>query len=335
MSNIAIFKNAGDIVPIQPEGLSDLGQSISRPSRTTRRIQTNTNGTFRRVVNGQQVGKPVRGEFNAIIVAMLPNVSRTFYKAEFDPNAKATLPDCWSNLGDLPDTKAANKQGSSCANCPKNVVGSGKNGKGRACRYERRIALLLEGDASGDVYQFKIPAGSLFGDGHLHTHPFEGYAKYLVNNGFSPDYVVTNVAYDLESDTMKLKFTPGRPITQEELMLVKTAQADPDTKQLIRLTVGEADKADPPKAEEAKPKVADWGADEEEEDEVEVVVQAPKPKKATPQEVLWGDDAEEAEFTEVSEEAPATPVKRTAKKAAAPVGKADLASVVSEWAEDE
>jgi hypothetical protein len=330
MSNIAIFKNAGDITPIQPAGLSDLGQSLARSSRTTRRIQTNTNGTFRKVVNGQQVGKAVRGEFNAIIVAMLPSVSRTFYASEYDPNAKATLPDCWSNLGDTPDAKAKNKQSAACATCPKNVLGSSRNGKARACRYERRIALLLEGDPSGNVYQFKIPATSLFGEGHLHTHPFEGYTKYLVSNGFSPDYVVTNIAYDLESDTMKLKFTPGRPITQEELELVQAAQVNPDTKQLVQLTVGEADKA-----ESSKPTTS-WVADEDEdEDEVEVVVVAAKPKKQSVSEgASWGDDIEDAEVSEGEEEAPAKPTKRTTKKASAPVEKSDLASLVSDWAED-
>ena len=330
MSNIAIFKSPGDLVPIQPEGLSDLGQSISRPARTTRRIQTNTNGTFRKVVNGQQVGKPVRGEFNAIVVAMLPNVSRTFYASAYDPSAKAPLPDCWSNLDDLPDPKAKNRQGSSCANCPKNIVGSGTNGKGRACRYERRIALLLEGDPSGEVYQFKIPAGSLFGEGHLHTHPFENYAKYLVNNGFSPDYVVTNVAYDLDSDTMKLKFTPGRPISPEELALVKEAQANPETKQLIQLTIGEVDSAKPTTAAVTPVAVAAFGDDADEE-EIEVI--PPKAKATpTPEAVLWGDneEEEEAEFVE----APA-PAKSASKKAAPVVEKNDLASLVSGWADDE
>jgi hypothetical protein len=327
MSNIAIFKSPGDLVPIQPDGLSDLGQSISRPARTTRRIQTNTNGTFRKVVNGQQVGKPVRGEFNAIIVAMLPNVSRTFYAGAYDPNAKATLPDCWSNLGDIPDPKAKNRQGSACANCAKNIVGSGTNGKGRACRYERRIALLLEGDPSGQVYQFKIPAGSLFGEGHLHTHPFENYAKYLVNNGFSPDYVVTNVAYDLDSDTMKLKFTPGRPISPEELELVKEAQANPETKQLIQLTVGEVDGT----KNAAETPVTTASFDDEEEEEIEVITPKAKAKVApTPEAVLWGGDEEEAEFTD----APA-PTKRASKKAAVPVDKDNLASLVSDWAEDD
>lgn len=322
MSNIAIFKSPGDLVPIQPEGLSDLGQSISRPARTTRRIQTNTNGTFRKVVNGQQVGKPVRGEFNAIVVAMLPNVSRTFYVGAYDPTAKATLPDCWSNLGDKPDEKAAKRQSANCATCQQNTVGSGSNGKGRACRYERRIALLLEGDPSGQVYQFKIPAGSLFGEGHLHTHPFENYAKYLVNNGFSPDYVVTNIAYDLDSDTMKLKFTPGRPISPEELELVKEAQANPETKQLIQLTVGEADSA---KAAAETP-VSTFGGDED-EDEIEVI--APKTKAAPTPASSFGDE-EEAEFVE----APA-PAKRASKKAAPVVEKNDLASLVSGWADDE
>jgi len=36
-------------------------------------VATNTNGTFKRIVNGEQVGKAIRGEFNAIILAMLEN----------------------------------------------------------------------------------------------------------------------------------------------------------------------------------------------------------------------------------------------------------------------
>lgn len=310
MSEVTIFSNGGDITPIRPEGLSELAQSVARSTaQVTRRIQTSNTQTFRKVVNGQPVGKPVHGSFNAIIVSMLPSVSRTFYASTYDPNAKATLPDCWSNLGDTPEENAENRQSSSCATCKQNVVGSGTNGKGRACRFQRRVALLLENDASGEVYQLNIPSTSLFGEGDKHTHPFEGYIKHLVNNGFSPDYVVTTISYDEDSPTMKLRFTPSRPITEEELAMVKTAQANPATKRLAQLTVAQADGATqtapaPTPAPTPTP-AADWGSEEEasgNESEVE-----PKAK---------------------------TPTKRASKKAVVE-DKSDLAALVDAWAEDD
>jgi hypothetical protein len=220
MSNLTIFKQAGAVSTAAKRELSDLAKSLATGSNV-RSIKTNTNGTFKRVVNGEQIGKAIRGEFNAIIVDALPKVSRTFYAGKYDPDAKPTLPDCWSNLGDKPEAAAGNPQATNCVSCPKNVVGSGENGKGRACRFQRRIALLLEGDDSGDVYQFNVPAKSLFGKGNGNVHPFESYVKFLIANGESPDTVVTNIAYNLDAETMELQFTPMRGITDAEYELAK------------------------------------------------------------------------------------------------------------------
>ena len=323
MSNLAIFKNPGAVASATRRPLSTLAQSVATTA-TTRRIQTNTNGTFKRLVGGEQIGKAIRGEFNAIIVAMLPKVGRTFYAGKYDPDAKATLPDCWSNNGDKPEANAGNRQAASCATCPQNIVGSGENGKGRACRFQRRVALLIEGDDSGDVYQFNIPAKSLFGKGNGNTHPFESYVRFLTSNQESVDYVVTNIAYNLDADSMELQFTPVRPITDDEYELVLAAQNDPDTQRLVQLTVAAADgvTAKP----KAKPAIVE-SEDSEEEDEVEVV----KPAKKAPVKNLaaWADEADEGDAEE------AKPVKRAAKKEEPAKATKDLASIVDAWADDE
>jgi len=304
MSNLSIFKQAGAVSTAAKRELSELGKSLASVNNT-RRIQTNTNGTFKRLVNGEQIGKAIRGEFNAIIVDALPKVSRTFYAGKYDPDAKPTLPDCWSNLGDKPEAAAGNPQASNCVSCPQNVSGSGDNGKGRACRFQRRIAVILEGDDSGDVYQFNVPAKSLFGKGNGNVHPFESYVKFLIANGESPDGVVTNIAYNLDAETMQIQFTPVRGVSDEEYAMVKEARNDPATRQMIVLTVAASDGAKAAPKEEPKPKIT--YSDEPDEDEEEEV-QAPKkrPSKAyeeiaIPQKNLanvvaaWGDGADEDE----------------------------------------
>jgi hypothetical protein len=312
MSNLTIFKQSGALSTAERRGATALGQALAQQS-TMRRIATNTNGTFKRIINGEQIGNAIRGEFNCIIVDALPKVSRQYYAGKYDPNAKPSLPDCWSNLGDKPEATAGNKQASNCAACPQNIKGSGENG-GRACRFQRRIAILVEGDPTGEVYQFNVPAKSLFGKGSGNVHPFESYVKYLLANGESPDTVVTNISYDLNADSMELLFTPLRGISDEEYELVVAAQNDPETKKYVQLTVSQTDGAKAaPKQEAAKP------APEPEEEE-----EAPAPKVVR--------SAEPDDEDEVIQE----PVKRVAKKEEVAVEpKKDLASIIDAWGDDD
>lgn len=319
MSNVSIFKQPGAVAATRRE--SALAKTID-VGGTARRIATNTNGTFRRLIGGEQVGKAIRGEFNAIIVDALPKVSRVFYAGKYDPDAKPTLPDCWSNNGDVPDKQSSNPQAANCASCAQNIVGSGENGKGRACRYQRRVALLLDGDPSGDAYQFNIPAKSLFGKGSGNTHPFESYVKFLLANGEAPDTVVTNIAYNLEAETMELVFSAVRQITDDEYALVQAAQADPATRSLIVLTVAQADGVSAKPAQEKKAIFKEQSA-------------KPQPVQSSDE----PDDAEEDAAPWVAE-APAEPVRRsrTAKdtvevEPAKPQEK--LAAVLNDWGLDE
>ena len=295
MSNdVSIFTNQTGVSTERRQ--SALAQKIATSSSSsTRRIQANINGTFKKMVNGEQVGNAIRGEFNAIVVGMLTNVSRIFYKEKFDPNKEATLPNCWSNNGDKPEAGASDPQHSNCADCPQNIKGSGENG-GKACRYQRRVSLLLEGDESGTVYQFNIPAKSLFGKGTGNIHPFESYVKFLVNNSMSPDLVVTNISFDSNAETMELVFSPVREVSDAEYELILAAQERPETEMYTKLTAAQADG----------------------------VSKAPKLDKPAPV-VTRSEEPEEEEVTE--------PVKRTKKKEEAPVVDTEdpLASIIDEW----
>lgn len=298
-NNVTIFRE-GRIDTAAARGPSELAKSLSSDF-ASRRIATNTNGTFKRIVNGEQIGNAIRSELNVIVVAALPKVSRVFYANSYDPDAKPTLPDCWSNLGDRPEPAASNPQASACADCSQNVAGSGDKGKGRACRFQRRIGVLVAGDPSGEVYQFNIPAKSLFGKGSGNVHPFESYVKYLLANGESPDGVVTNVSYNLNADSMELQFTPVRNISDNEYDLVTQAQANPATKMVTMLTVAQQDK---------------------------VAAKPPAAKAIAAQPVIVSSD----EPDEEEEAAMAAPVKRApAKPAPVEAEKKSLAEQMDEW----
>jgi hypothetical protein len=300
MSNLSIFKSDVKVVSNRAHEVSELSKALAGSSSNTSRRITMNKGVFRRMVNGKEAGKVKDGFINVIIINALPKVSRQFYAAAYDPDAAPTLPDCWSNLGDLPDPKAANPQAANCASCPQNIEGSSSNGKSRACKFQRRIALLLENDMSGDVYQMNIPAASLFGKGSGNTHPFESYSKFLPANGESIDSVVTEIRFDEEETADVLKFTAVRHLSDDEMDVVAAAQATTESKNAVALTVAQQDgvKQLPPGAKPAAKVVAQ----PVEEDEP------------------------------VIEE----PVKRASKKAEVPpaAAKANLADVVSAWSDN-
>ena len=85
MSNITIFEEQSGFATVKRE--SRLADKISSGS-SLRRIQTNTNGTFKRIVGGEQIGKAVPHEINIIVVDMLKEVSREYYASDYDPDGR-------------------------------------------------------------------------------------------------------------------------------------------------------------------------------------------------------------------------------------------------------
>lgn len=307
MSNLTIFEEPSNLPTVRRESRR-LDRMSSGSGGTMRRIQLSNGRTFKRVINGEQIGKAVSDTLDIIIVDWLAEPSRKFYATAYDKDAKATLPDCWSIDGIAPEAGAKNKQAPSCAACPNNVKGSGAGGKGKRCRYERRLAVLVAGDPSGDVYQIAIPGASLFSDNDGNVYGFEGYKKFLLASNEALDTVVTRLVYDTEADTAKVGFKPIRHLTEMEAAFVDEAQDDPATERYTKLTAAAVDGA--AAAPAAKPAAL-------------AIEAAPTAAPANP----FGDDDEE----EVSAE----PVKRAAKPKATAEAKPELASVLNEWLDDE
>lgn len=284
---------------LQTAGVSELTKQLAGRAGVKRIVPKN--GIFRKTVGGEEMGK-VKGNLNVIVVSASPKVGRIFYAKQWTPEAEPSAPDCFSNDGQAPDASSANPQASRCDSCDQNIKGSGQ-GNSKACRYSRRIAVVLEEDfgssLEGEVYQMNLASKSLFGDSvGDNTHPFESYTKYLANNGKSLDYVVTQLSFNEDNDNQSILFTPTRFINKAEYAVTSKVAAKPEVQKMVIMTPYQADVAGKPKLE------------------------APKPVKATP---VTEDDAVEE------------PKKRETKKAEAPTPtpKKSLDSVVAAWTDEE
>ncbi len=201
--------------------------------------------------------------------------------------------------GIAPDASVESPQGPNCDNCPQNIKGSG-NGDSRACRYEKRLAVVLADDIKGSVYQLLLPSKSYFGKGDIDKMPFEQYAKYVASQGYNINMIVTEMKFDSDSDNPKLTFKPIGFLSKEQWEVAKQQGATLDAKQAIVMTASQAD---------AKPKA----------------IAAPVASTVNKAEVKAEAEAEVPE-----------PTKKVSKKAAeAPTEKKDLAEIMGNWATDD
>ena len=293
--NIAVVDSTPDF--LQSAGMSDLTKQLAGNKTGVKRIVPK-NGIFRKVVGGEEMGK-LKGDLNAVIVNASPAVSRIFYSKPWSPDSEPTAPDCFSNDGRTPDPQSANKQAERCDTCPMNIKGSGQ-GQSKACRYSRRLAVMLEDDfgtaLEGEVYQINLASKSLFGEsGSDRAWTFENYVKYLASNGKSIDWFVTQLSFNEDNDNQSLLFSPVRHITREEFAVTSKAAGKEEVKRLVIMTPYQADTARR--------------------------LEAPAPKQVV----------------EPEKESPvAEPVKRESKADAKPVPapKKGLDDVVKAWADD-
>ena len=239
MSTMTIFNQEVPAFLQGANGLNDLTKALAGKAAGGGKRISIRGGVFRKIVGGEEVGKITSRELNVIIVNAARGVSRIYYAGKYDPQA-IVPPTCVSNDGVHADTKDEGRQSDSCATCAQNIAGSG-NGNSRACRYTRKLAVILEGDSTGDVYQLQLPSTSIFGKGEGNIHPFESYIKYVAGNGRNINQIVTQISLDTDSDTPKLLFSPARHINEEEWALASEAGDSMEAKNAITLTVAQTD----------------------------------------------------------------------------------------------
>lgn len=296
MSNITVIDQA---LPdfLQTGRVSELTKSLMGNTGAKRIVPKN--GIFRKEIGGKEMGK-VKGDLNVVIINSSPKVGRIFYAKQWTPDSEPTAPDCFSNDGQAPDAGSENPQSARCDTCQQNIKGSGM-GNSKACRYSRRIAVLLEDDfgtaLEGEVYQMNLASKSLFGESPAeNTHTFENYIKYLGNNGKSLDWYITKLSFNDNNDNQSLLFTPVEHIKRNHYDVITKVNNTPAVQKMVTMTPYQAQTGNAPK------------------------IAAPVAKAAV-----------KAEVEEIAE-----PVKRESKKAevATPV-KHDLDAVLKAWGGEE
>lgn len=291
MSDLTLFSGGNVPDHIRNRKIDDITASLAGGGGA-KRISIRGK-VFRLMDGGQQIAVNEDRSMNVVIVNAAPNVSRTFYEGTYE-EGKNVPPDCWSADGVTPAANAQNPQAASCADCPQNIKGSGQ-GDSRACRFSQRLAIVLENDINGDVYQLTLPSRSLFGKPEGDRMPMQAYAKYLKAQRTSVTAVVTEAKFDVNSSEPRLTFKPVRWLNEGELDAAIKQGKSPSALQAITMNVAQVDKV-----EESEP--------------------APAPKEV------------KAKAAKVEVET-AEPTKRENKKASVE-GKPELSDVLSQWADD-
>ena len=317
MSNITLFSSSNVPAFARNNELSDTAKALTGGStNNTKRISIK-GGVFRLLAGGKEVASIEDRHLDVVIVKAAPKVSRVFYAGAYDPE-KIAGPDCWSNDGETPDGSIKAPQHSACHNCPQNIAGSGQ-GNSRACRFQQRLAVVLENDMSGEVMQLTLPATSIFGKEDGDKRQLQAYARFLAvqNPPVNPEQIVTRMKFDMKSESPKLHFAPTRWLTDEEYPIVMAKAESDEAKRAINMTVAQADgvKAAPLALAGKAPAAVKAAPVEAEEDEAP----APKAEKAKAAPV----EAEDVGEPEVRKAAP--------KADAVPAQKSKLSSIVSDW----
>lgn len=241
MGNVTLFKGG---VPsyLQTMELDETTKALMGGGGGSKRISIR-GGVFRMIVDGEEVAKNEDRSMNVVIVKAQPKVGRTYYEGTYVEGGETKPPACWSNDGVTPDASVKSPQSPQCATCPQNIKGSGQ-GDARACRFSQRIAVVLENDLSGNVYQVSLPAKSLFGKGDPNDKmPMHAYVKYLAGHRALVIAVVTEMRFDTSEAVPVLKFRPLRELTEDEFNICREQAASPDAEAAVAMTVYQADTA--------------------------------------------------------------------------------------------
>ena len=231
MSNMTLFKS-GSVIPDYLREASDATTRDIAGSSGGKQISIK-GGVWRMVVGGEEVAKNEERAMNFVVIASGKGVTRTFYADKYE-EGKDIKPACWSAEGVVPNEEVTNPQAKSCATCPQNIEGSG-DGKARACRYSKRLAVALENDIGGNIYRLSVPAKSYFGRAEGEKMPLQAFGKFLSGHGIPITGIVTEARFDTAEAVPVLKFRAVRPLSKEEWELGKAQSLTEDAKQAIEL----------------------------------------------------------------------------------------------------
>lgn len=202
------LKNAPlDIQALLAKESEGIASKIAAPSGD--RIKLNKNGT---------ITCPDGSEGTEIEVVILDFVTvNLFYDRPYDKDV-VFPPACFA-IGPEPTLLTPSKNcpsriADTCSACPNNQFGSALNGKGKACKNSRLVAVSPADAKEGDcpIWIVSVPPTSI--------KPFDAYVSGLaIKNKTIPVGVVTSLTLDPNSEYASPRFSVVRPLSAEELPL--------------------------------------------------------------------------------------------------------------------
>lgn len=147
-------------------------------------------------------GKSGAGPLNLIILDSI--VFNQYFQGAYDPKQKAP-PKCWA-LGRIvkemkPSAQVPKAEGTDCESCPRAQWGTGANGKGKACKNQRRLLVLPPNFTAADEPStlYVSPTG------------LKGWNKYVDKDlaqgmGLLPVQVITEITFDPNQSYPTLTF---------------------------------------------------------------------------------------------------------------------------------
>lgn len=158
--------SAKSLTTIEQEMAADLAtikQAINAPGGN--KIKTQPNGDFI-LPDGSNIGP----EMQIVVVDFVSH--NKFYDAPYNPG-NPTPPACYAMGKDInamkPEADSPQMQHGDCRTCPLNQFGSGSNGKSKACKNSRILAVLVVDpenpktmtDPAAPIYIFEMPPTSI------------------------------------------------------------------------------------------------------------------------------------------------------------------------------
>jgi hypothetical protein len=226
MSNELVFQGSGAALPAHLQQYQQQAHSAaelvtgfgSLPKISIKGKQ------FRYEKDGVDVVLPAGNLLEVVILASDPpkGCAKSFYDKAYS-NGADELPDCFSSDGITPDDFVDKPKSRSCAECPLNAFGSGKDQagnptKGKACGDHKNLFLVLADDIGGAIYNLRVPATSLKG--------LSQFGRLLSKHGVGPQLVVTSLGFTNEVHP-QLEFNCTRYLDEVEAPAA-IARADSD-----------------------------------------------------------------------------------------------------------
>ncbi len=143
-----------------------------------------------------------------------------YYTGVYDAN-KPSSPACWALNAEVtgltPSKRVESPKAPSCAECPMNVFGSAATGRGKACKNQRRLAIVPV-DATADTEPMILtvsPTG---------LKNFDNYVNGLGSgdDGKLPIQMVTQIAFNPKEAYPTLVFGAPEPLDDERLGVMMT-----------------------------------------------------------------------------------------------------------------